>query len=211
MIGSRNRSFAIKLALLALALTAAGPSGCATKRIINAWSNPAYAGAERGFPFRRIMVIGVTDQPAIRRNFEDRFVLALEAAGAAAIPSYRLFPENGKISEARLKAALNASGPDAVMITRLTHVERRTEVEPGFYHPYPGWRLYGLYCSAWYGDYGPPRVYDHRVYYSETTLHDVANDEIVWSGTIRTVEPENIKATIQGYVDALQSSGILRS
>ncbi len=189
--------------------------GCAASPIISQWSNPAYSEGRGGSPFRRVLVIGVSEQTAIRRNFEDRFVAALVEAGIDAVPSYRLFPESGKIAEARLKEAVEASRSDAAIITRLTHVERRTEVEPGFYDPYPAWRLYGWYSAAWHrGFYTPSRVYSYPIYYSETTLHDVAKDEVVWSGTLRTIDPSNAGAAIDSYIEtvvrALRSSGILR-
>lgn len=161
--------------------------------------------------------MGVTEQAALRRNFEDQFVRALVERGAQAVQSYRFFSESERIPEPRLKRAIQRSDADAVMISRLTRVERRTEVTPGYYDPYPyaGWRLYGWYSSAWHGGfYIPPRVYSYPVYYSETTLYDVMKDEIVWTATIRTVDPENMDKAIEEYVEtvlkALQNGNILR-
>jgi hypothetical protein len=77
-------------------------------------------------------------------------------------------------------------------------------VFPGYYDPYPAYGLYGWYSSAWYGGfYTPPRVYTYPVYYSETTLCDVEKDEIVWTGTIRTIDPENLDEAIEDYVNAV--------
>jgi hypothetical protein len=178
--------------------------GCATKQIISQWSNPEYAGVEPRSRLKRVMVVGVTEQTALRRNFEDRLARALEARGVDALQSYRFFPESGKIPEARLKQEIKRADADAVMISRLTRVERQTEVSPGYYHPFPAWRLYGWYSAAWYGGfYTPPRVYSYPVYYSETTLHDVAKDEIVWTATIRTVDPENVNEAIEEYVETV--------
>ena len=190
-------------------------SGCATKAIMSQWSNPDYTYSERAAPFKRIMVIGVTDQTAIRRNFEDEFVAELKSAGVDALPSYGFFPESGKVAGARPNEAVQRSRADGVIITRLTGVDQRTEITPGFYDP-PAVGIYGWYSSAWYGGlYTPPRVYSYPIFYSETTLHDVAKDEIVWSGTIRTIDPENVNDAIEDYVDtvieALQRKNLLRS
>jgi hypothetical protein len=160
------------------------------------------------------MVIAVTDQIAIRRNFEDVFSAELRTSGADAVPSYRFFPESGKVAEASLKEGVQKAHADAVLITRLTAVDRRSEITPGYYDPFPAFGLYGWYSSAWYGFYTPPRVYNYPVYYSETTLHDIARNEIVWTGTIRTIDPENISAAIRDYVktviDALTEKKLLR-
>src|SRR5262245_1619930 len=48
-------------------------AGCSSTELVNQWSNPAYTSAS----FKRILVIGVTQQASIRRNFEDAFVAQL--------------------------------------------------------------------------------------------------------------------------------------
>ena len=102
-----------------------------------------------------------------------------------------------------------------MIITPLVRVEERTEVSPGYYDPFPAFGLYGWYSSAWYGVfYTPPRAYRYPVFFFETTLHDVAKDEVVWIGTIRTIDPENVNAAIQDYVGtvvaALKDKNLLR-
>ena len=76
--------------------------GCAATQIVNQWSNPSYAAVS----FKRIMVIGVSKQTSIRRNFEDEFVAQLRAAGADAAPSYEFTPESGPVEESRLARAV---------------------------------------------------------------------------------------------------------
>ena len=103
-------------------------SGCATKMIISEWTNPAYSPPASSF--KRIVVIGASDRTSIRRNFEDRLTGALQAIGVNAVPSYRYIPEDGKVAESRLKEAIRSADADAVIITRLSRVEERTEVCP---------------------------------------------------------------------------------
>ncbi|MGH7927124.1 MAG: hypothetical protein ACREQV_04960, partial [Candidatus Binatia bacterium] len=188
-------------------------SGCAAKRLISQWSNPVYRSSS--LSFKRVLVVGATHQTSIRRNFEDEFTAQLKATGVSAVPSYRYIPENGKVAEPRLKEAVRKADADAVIITRILRVEEGTEVSPGYYDPYPVLGLYGWYSSAWYGSfYTPPRVYRYPVYFSETTLYDVAKDEVVWTGTIRTIDPENVNEAIDNYVEtvvvALKEKNILR-
>jgi hypothetical protein len=208
------RSTLLRFFFLTLFITGLVASGCATKRLISQWSNPAYRSSS--LSFKRILVLGATDQTSIRRNFEDEFASELEAAGIGAFPSYQYnIPEDGKVAEPRLKEAVRKANADAVIITRLLRVEERTEVSPGYYDPYPAFGLYGWYSSAWYsGFYTPPRVYRYPVYFSETTLYDVIKDEVVWTGTIRTIDPDNVNQAIENYVQsvvaALKEKNILR-
>jgi len=175
-------------------------SGCAAKRIVSQWNNPDYASAP--FVFKKIMVLGAIEQEAIRRNFEDRFVAALRAAGVEALPSYRLVAEPGKDIEGSVKAAVQSAGADGALVTRLIRVEQRTDASPGYYQPYFGFGYYNWHHPGWYGGgyYTTPYYYQYPVYYSETTLYNAAKNEIVWTGTIRMIDPENAKEAIEEYV-----------
>jgi hypothetical protein len=196
--------------IFALALAAAlGLTACAAStQIVNQWVSPDYTSPR----FRKIMVIGVSKQASIRRTFEDEFVTQLKAAGVEAVPSYLYIPEDDQVDESQLQAAVKQAGADAVIITRLVRVEKKTEVSPGFYQPAP-FGFYGGYSAAWRGYYEPPRVYQYDVYISETSLYDM--NQLVWAGTVETTAPDDINKEIQRYVntviDALKSKNLLPS
>ena len=58
-------------------------AACGTvTKIPNAWRNPAHDGA----PFGKIFVIGVGENDANRRLFEDRFAAVLSSREAVALP-----------------------------------------------------------------------------------------------------------------------------
>jgi hypothetical protein len=197
------------LRIFALAIAVAlGLAACAAStKIVNQWVSPDYTSPR----FRKIMVIGVSKQPSIRRTFEDLFVTKLKAAGVDAVPSYLYIPEDGQVDEGRLQAAVKQAGADAVIITRLVRVEKKTEVSPGFYQPAPALGFYRGYSAAWVGYYEPPRVYQYDVYISETSLYDM--NQLVWSGTVETTAPHDINKEIERYVDtvidALKSKNLL--
>jgi hypothetical protein len=48
-----------------------------------------------------------------------------------------------------------------------------------------------------------PSVYRYKEYVSETTLYDVVKNDVVWTGTIKTTEPENVRTAIKSYVEAV--------
>jgi len=173
--------------------------GCAATQIINQWSNPNYPAAS----FKRILVIGVSKQSSIRRTFEDEFVARLKAAGTAAVPGYEFIPEDGQAEESRLAQAVKQAGADAVITTRLVRVEKQAEYIPGTYGPYPGFGYYRWYSNAWVGFYEPPRLRFYDIYISETSLYDVRNDRLVWSGIAKTTKLDDIRSEIQEFVDVV--------
>lgn len=198
----------LRIFALALAVGVGLTACAASTKIVNQWTSPDYTSPR----FKKIMVIGVSKQASIRRTFEDEFVTQLKAAGVEAVPSYLYIPEDDQVDESHLQAAVKQAGADAVIITRLVRVEKKTEVSPGFYQPAP-FGFYGGYSAAWRGYYEPPRVYQYDVYISETSLYDM--NQLVWAGTVETTAPEDINKEIQRYVntviDALKSKNLLPS
>lgn len=189
--------FAILLLSAALAL-----GGCATSnQLVSQWSNPGYVSPS----FKRIMVGGSGGEKAVRRNFEDEFVLQLKAAGIDAVPSYRYLPEDENLDEAKLKKAAKEAGADAVILARSVGVEQKTEYRDDYYsYPHPAaFGFFGPRFGASWFLYGPRSVRHYDVYTSEATLYDVAKNEVVWTGTLKTVQPDNFSAAIKKYVETV--------
>jgi hypothetical protein len=175
-------------------------AGCTTTNpIVSEWRNPGYNAPS----FKRIMVGGLGDATSVRRNFEDEFVTQLRAAGIDALPSYRLMPQNEEVDEAKIKQAAKKAGADAAILARPIHVEEKTQLSPGYF-PIPWFGFYGPHIGAsWYGGYGAPSIYRYNEFTSEATLYDLGKNEVVWTATIRTTEPEDVKAAIKTYVAAV--------
>jgi len=177
-------------------------SGCSTATpIVSEWRNPAYASG----PFRRMMVGGPSGETSVRRNFEDEFVVQLQAAGIDALASYRYISEDEGIDENRLKQAAQKARADAVLFARSVKMEQKTNYGPTF--PYLSFGIFGSNVGAsWSGLSGGPGPYRYNEYTSETTLYDVAKNELVWTGTIKTTEPENVQTAIRSYVEAVMKA-----
>jgi hypothetical protein len=186
--------------------------GCSpTIQVVSQWNNPAYTTP----PLRRILVGGSGGESAIRRNLEDEFVAQLRTAGIDAVPSYRYIPNDPNVDESELKRVAKEAGADAVIFARSVGMEQKTEYHPGYY-PYTSFGFFGPHFGAsWYGLYGAPSIRNYNVYTSETTLYDVGKNEVVWTGTVRTYDPQNVNGAIQNYVEtvlkALNEKQLLRT
>ena len=196
---------------IAVCAFALGACSSATP-IVSEWRNPAYASGS----FKRIMIGGLGGETSIRRNFEDEFLAQLRAAGIDALPSYRHMAEDEKLDETKLKDVAQKASADAVIFARSVQVEQKTQLGPGYFPPYTSVGMYGSHVGAgWHGLGGAPSVYHYNEYTSETTLYDVAKNEVVWTGTIKSVEPENVQTAIKSYVEAvmkaLRDKNLIRS
>ena len=193
-----------------LLVLAAGLAGCASTKLVGQWKSPEFQGP----PLRKVMVVGVSTQPATRRVFEDEFSAALKAAGVTAIPSYTVIPQDGQADQAVLEQAVKQLGADGVLITRLVRREQKTEVSPGYYQPVPAMGgFYGWYSAAWMGYYEPPTVYQYDVVTAETSLYSVNASKLLWSGTTETFSPTDVAKETPAFakiiIGALQKAGII--
>jgi hypothetical protein len=187
------------LVIVFVALIFCGCSTTATP-IVSEWRNPAYAAG----PFRRIIVGGPTGDISVRRNFEDEFVAQLQTAGVNAVPSYRYLPEDQGIDEGKLKQAAQQAHADAVLFANSVQIEQRTQYGPAF--PLSLGVFGSNVGAAWSPPIGAPNVDHYTEYTSETSLYDVGKNELVWSGTIKTTEPENAQTAIRSYVETVIKS-----
>jgi hypothetical protein len=187
------------LAVIASLLVAA----CATTTLQSTWTDPGFTGG----PFKKFFVVGLAARDVTsRRVFEDIMVAKLQAAGAAAVPAWQSFRDEGPVSEAAMEAAVAQSGADAVMMTRLLGVDTQTNVStvmvpgpfvgPGF-GPGPGW--WGGYA----GWYAVPQVTQYQIATAETSVFDVKTHRIVWSTTSQTFNPRSVQQEAPGLADAV--------
>ena len=198
----------LRIPLLGIVLLTA-LCGCATTELTNTWKDPAYQGGS----VKKIMVVGISNQASVRRTFEDTFAEILKAKGVEVVPSHTLVPEDGQMSEDKLRAAVEQSGAGAVLITRM--VERQTETAVTAPPPVGAYRrtYSGYYSSAWIGYYEPVTVQQFHYVVAETTLFVGDNPQPVWTGTTRTMESKDIRAATEGFakpvIAALKKQGLI--
>jgi hypothetical protein len=192
-----------------LLVGALGLAGCVSTSLIDQWKNPAFGGP----PLKKVMVVGVTEQPGPRRIFEDEFAAALKAAGVEAVPSYNIIAEDGQAEQPVLEKAVKDLGAEGVLVTRLVKTEQKTQVTPGYYRPMPAVGFYGWYSSYWVGYYEPPAVYQYEVVTAETSVYHIGKGELVWSGTTETFAPEDVRKETRGFakiiIAALKKQGVI--
>ena len=183
------------LARIVLSCVVLALVGCAATTLKTSWRDPGYKGP----PLKKVMVVGVSSQPATRRTFEDEFVKQLKADGVEGIQSYNFIPQDGKAEDAQVKQAVQKSGADGVLITRLVRVDVNVQVvQPmGFYGGYGG------YAGAWGGYYDPPMVSQTDTVVLDTTLWGLNDSVLLWSGSTETFAPTNIRQETEGFAKVI--------
>jgi hypothetical protein len=200
------------LAVLALVFLA----NCAPSRLVSQQSNPDYVGKS----FKSVMVVAVAPDDMVRRTFEDRLVALLAKRGVKGIPAYSVVGSRRQVQEAELRQAIERSGAEGVLITRVTRVDRSTgytsasTLSVGYGYG-PGWGgFYGYYSGVWQTvETAPQKVTGPTWTLSETRLFDGKNGTLAWTGMVDTRQNDDLGAALTQYVniifDAMVSDRVL--
>jgi hypothetical protein len=214
-----TESAARRLRALAFAVVAAVcAAGCASNRLLDHQANPEYVGK----PFKRVLVVAVTNENVLGRVYEDRMVALLGQRGIQGIPGYSALGTTGAVDEATLRSVIAKTGADGMLITRTTGVDQATVTSPGQTAVVGfgvGWGgFYGYYSGVWKSVYVPPQTTDvgPPVTTSETRLFDARSGTLAWRGTIATKDRDgdsDTTAAVQQYAgivfDAMAGDGVI--
>src|SRR4029077_4403124 len=107
------RSLILMFALVALV------SGCQTTEIRSAWFDTDFTGP----PFRKIVVVGITDSVTEGRVFEDVFAQRLRAAGVEGVPGYTVVVGDAQTVDTAFTTAIVNSGAQGLLLVRLLGVD----------------------------------------------------------------------------------------
>lgn len=188
------RPLAITLALL---LSASAIGNCKSTKLVASVKSPTYAGQR----FKKVLVIGMSDNPEIRSDFEDAMAARLTRDGVHAVPGHNILlrPKSAKMDPDYLKAQIKEHNIDAVIVSRLVGVKSEVTYVPGqaYTIPYPYYNsFYGYYGAIYPRVYSPDYLREDKTVRVETNLYGTSTPEgeFVWTGLSETFNPNPKKA-----------------
>jgi hypothetical protein len=201
-----NRAFiaaTVIWSLLFCALAVLPVANAKGAKLLVSWKDPDYSGPKP----HRILVIGMSENPEVRADFEDDLSSALENDGLEVIPGNTILfrPHSAELEPDYLRGQIRDFKIDAVLVSRLVKVDKKTTYIPGHSYSVP----YGYYHS-FYGYYGAVyrQVYTPDYLREDTTVRVETNfyaatppdGELIWTGTSDSFNPKSAKKVIDGLV-----------
>jgi hypothetical protein len=197
-----NKSIALRLATAALAVVGLiGLSSCTTAEVKDVWTAPDLTNIK----FKKVLVIAATQEGkdgVSRRTAEDAIAQALP--NVQAVPSYAFITENDLNDATKISASIKSAGFDGIIVLRM--VSERTEVN-AYSTGYPGY--YGSF-GGYYGRYGyggmsmGTTVTTDRIISIETNIYEFPAEKLIWSGSVESTSPGNIKQMVDDTVGAVR-------
>jgi hypothetical protein len=187
-----SRSSLWMLALAGLLVTACGST---YSSMTHSWVDPTHGKT----PIKKVLVIGLAQNPSMRRLFETQMLGIFQKSGVEAVPSFDLLPNLGTEGDEAavrdlVRAAVIKSGADAVTVTRLVSAETSERWVEGSSYVVPE-PYYGGFYHYYYNSYSvvntPGYLVEDKTYVVETNLYDVTTEKLVWTGISETLNPES--------------------
>ncbi len=187
--------------LLLISLSSASAK---TVKVITSWFNPAW----HGHTFHKILVIGVAQDLALRADFEDNMAAEIMRPSMETIPGNQILlrPDpKAKPDLDYLRNQIRDNGIDAVVVTRLLRIDKKTISIPSstYTAPFPYYYSFYGYLGAVY-----PIIYDPGYEKVDTTVSVETNvyatskpdGELVWTGVSQSFNPKSAKKIADNLV-----------
>ena len=171
-------------------------NGCASTKITETSVDKSF----KGKTVSNVLIIGVASDKTNRLLFEKTFVQQLNAVGVKAVSSAAVIPipADQKLEKEMLVEAINKFKNDAVLVTYIAGMDKKTSYKPAVYSVSPGY--YGYYRYYYAHQIKPSSVSSHMKLCLETKLYDVETEKLMWSGLSETWETESVKKLIEGVI-----------
>lgn len=175
---------------------------CASTKISQSWVEPGNTKS-----YNDLLIIGIGESEQTRRAYESYFVEALREQAIEAEASYKLIKSNEKIDRDTIIKAIEGLNIDGVLITHMVAVDEETVYRPSTGYMYGG-AYGGYYHGGYYGSmysyyphvnsyvHDPGYYTTHETYTLETSLYDVATEDLVWTARTRTFSPGSVDEVI---------------
>ena len=199
-MNSGATQYRLMLAVLTLFLL----SGCATTKLVQSWSDPAY----KGEPLQSFMVVGVMKDDLQRRVYEDQFASRITSDDITAIPAYSLIDtDKDQYTNDELEKAVRGAGVDGAIIARLVDIKEKQRYVPPTYEYEP---MFG-YGRGFYPYYGmSSRYVSTPGYYTtdtivelETVVFATSTGKMVWAGSTESTNPSSAESVIKKNADII--------
>ena len=169
--------------------------------------------AYRGGRITKVLVIGVSKQPDVRKLFEDEFVEELKRRGINAVAGYSVIPYDKIADREYLVSNVRELGVDSVVVTRLLNTRTYQKYNQGQVSNIPldygSENTYYGYCAAG----SSAECTAEEAIYLKTNVYDAKTEKLIWSGLSQTLvegaTPELIRSFVPVIVKRLYDDKIL--
>lgn len=184
---------------------------CSSSHLVDQYSNPDI----KEFKPKKILVIGLTPDGGLQRQFEYSMVKALEREHIIAVKSVDLFKTSLQITDnlhdnwKTIESELIADNYNAILLSKITGQENRVTVAQSYRNLMRTIETFDDYYKMNQNVSEGQELEDFSVLNTETSLYCLCpqrEDDLVWRGNIDIINAKNPEKTISDYIKVLMKS-----
>ena len=185
---------------------------CSSIRMVDSWKSKDY----ENYQPKKVLIVGITQNLTARKIFEEQLKTEFESRGIEAVGSYDVFKPvftSLKQTEEEIQhevEKVSNSGFDAILISNVKGVDEKVSYNGEKFRN----NMYKHRFDHYY--YLNQNVYfeknynvKYNVYHIESSLYDLKKGNgksLVWVASYDIVDPSQIEATVDEYIDAIINS-----
>ncbi|RZS91877.1 hypothetical protein [Aquimarina brevivitae] len=194
--------------LLSLSLLMLSCGGLNTK-MTGSWTNTELLNTNQ---YGSVFIEVMGPSPQIKNKLESNLAAEARQRGLKSIEGNKVFKSSFFTSETPSKEQvlekIRSTGMETIFTVYLKDKETVTRYVPGTttYAPagFGYYRNYYGYYTNFYQVAQQPGYYQNtNVYYVESNLYDVKNEELLWSAQSKTYNPQSAENFVEGYTQAV--------
>lgn len=194
-VGPGIRRMATALVLASLA--------CSTTTFESTWRAPDARPLK--LSGRKVVAMFLSKNAARRRRAEDALAREISARGAQGVPAYTVLSDAEVQDQDAAKAKLESLGFSGAVVMRVVGRETQYTYEPPVVWARPYYRRFwgGYWRWGWGTIAEPGYLIADKIVKVETLVYSFEQDELVWAGVSRTVDPTKIEDFISELANAV--------
>jgi hypothetical protein len=147
---------------------------------------------------RKVAVVFVNRDPTLRRRAEDAMAREISARGAVGVPAYTVLSESGARNRDAAKAKFEQLGFSSAVVMRIVGSETQYTYESTFWAapPYHHFWGGGYWGWGWGMAWEPAYLRADKIVKIETLVYSLDQDQLVWVGVSRTLDPSEIESLV---------------
>ncbi len=196
---SSNRTLTRSL----IAVVALSTFACATTTFQSTWRSPDARPLK--LSGKKVVGVFVSKNQTLRHRAEDAMAREISARGAQGVPAYTILTDEEVKDRDAAKAKLEQLGFSGAVVMRIVGTQTQYTYESAYWNRPYYLRFWGggYWGWGWGTVWEPGYLVADKIVSVETLVYSLEQDQLVWAGVSKTVDPAQIDPFIAELATAV--------
>ncbi len=179
-----------------LCIVTAVALACSTTTFQSTWRSPDARPLR--LTGRKVVAVVISRNATFRHRAEEALAREISARGAQGVPAYAVISDDDVKNQEEARAKFEKLGFSGAVVMRIVGSETQYTYEPGIVWGRPHYNHFwgGYWGWGWGTVWEPAYLTVDKIVKVETLVYSLEQDQLVWAGVSRTVDPQQVDSFI---------------